>query len=152
MVDRLRRRCVQEIADGAVVAVTGGLNRLEAELEKTGPVAAVAANFAVLNHISDLRPVFRVFASNVAPRGVVAASVLNPFYWPDMKCGWWWRSVIRSFGSGAIRFAGDVTTYRHFIGAMTKAAAPAFIPAEQGSTWRASLDRNFLLLVLRKRD
>jgi hypothetical protein len=132
--------------------VAGGLHRLESELEKTGPVAAVAANFAVLNHIGDLRPVFRLFAANVAPAGVVAASVLNPFYWPDMKCSWWWRSVVRSLGAGAIRFEGDVTTYRHFVRAMTSAAAPALMLAHQNPSWRASLLANFLVLVFRKRD
>ena len=49
MVDILRKRCVREIADGTVVAIAGDLNRLESELEKTAPLAAVAANFAVSN-------------------------------------------------------------------------------------------------------
>jgi SAM-dependent methyltransferase len=152
MVDILRTRCAREIADGTVVAIAGGLDRLESELEHTGPVAAVAANFAVLNHISDLRPVFRMFASHLAPRGVVVVSVLNPFYWHDMKRSWWWRAFIRSFGAGSIRFAGDVTTYRHFVGAMTRMAAPAFMLAERNPAWRDSLFTSFLLLVLRKRD
>jgi SAM-dependent methyltransferase len=152
MVDVLRRRCVREIADGTVIAMAGGLNRLESELDEIGPLAAVAANFAVLNHISDLRPVFRMFASHLASDGVVVASVLNPFYWPDMKRRWWWRNFSRSFGTDAIRFAGDVTTYRHFVTAITKMAAPAFILAERNPTWRDSLFANFLLLVLRKRD
>jgi len=152
MVDILRRRCVREIADGRVVPIAGGLDRLESELEKTGPLAAVAANFAVLNHMNDLRPVFGMFASHLAPRGAVVANVLNPFYWRDMRQMWWWRNVIRGVGTGSIRFAGDVTTYRHFVPTIASMATPAFTLEKPNSTWRNTFAMNFRLLVLRKRD
>src|SRR4051794_26027235 len=152
MVDILRRRCAREIAEGRVIPIAGGLDRLESELEKIGPLAAVATNFAVLNHISDLRPVFRVFNSHLAPRGAVVANVLNPFYWRDIRQMWWWRNLIGAFATGSIRFVGDVTTYRHFVPTIANMAAPAFTVAKANPTWGSSFAMNFLLLVLRKRD
>jgi SAM-dependent methyltransferase len=165
MIDVLRRRCAREIAEGMVRPIAGELSRLESELAGSGPLSAVAANFAVLNHVRDLRPLFRLFASHLTPRGGVVASFINPFHWRDMKRRWWWTHALRSFGSGAIRFSGDVTTYRHFVRTVEKMAAPAMILAEREplgfeprgdrrsqSRWSGALSASYLMLVLRPRE
>jgi SAM-dependent methyltransferase len=165
MVDILQRRCAREIAEGTVRPVVGELSRLESELAGFDSLSAVAANFAVLNHVRDLRPLFRLFASHLAPRGVVVASLINPFHWRDMRRGWWWMHAVRSFGSGAIRFSGDVTTYRHFVRTVEEMAAPSMVLAEREplglssrndrssrSRWRGTFSASFLMLVLRSRE
>jgi hypothetical protein len=83
---------------------------------------------------------------------VIAASVLNPFYWRDMRRGWWWRNAIRSLGTGSLRFSGDVTTYRHFVRTVKRMAAPDFTLIEREPPSRNAFSANFLILVLRKRD
>lgn len=165
MVDALGRRCAREIADGMVIPVAGGLDRLDAELARAGRLGAIAANFAVLNHVHDLRPLFRRFAPHLATGGVIVASVLNPRYWRDMRCRWWWAGALRSLGTGSIGVAGDVSTYRHFVRTVRRAAAPQFVLADRDvevvgperdhgvtRTWYNSFSTNFLMLVLRKRD
>lgn len=163
MVALLRDRYPAEIAEGRITAFAGDLQALLGELERTGPVAAVAANFAVLNHVRDLQPLLSALAPHIVPDGHVVASVLNPFYWRDMRQGWWWRGVPRSLLTGAIKVAGEVTTYRHFMRTVRRMASPRFAlvewkgasnaaNAQSGSRdWMgATLDDNFLLLLLKK--
>jgi SAM-dependent methyltransferase len=69
MVDILRRQCASEIANGMVVPIAGDTDRLESELGRVRPLAVVSANFAVLNHMRDLRPLCRLFAAHLAPGG-----------------------------------------------------------------------------------
>jgi SAM-dependent methyltransferase len=163
MVDVLRSRCAATIREGRIVALAGGLNVLREELAQTAPVGAIAANFAVLNHVRDLSPLFRELSSHLAPGGVLVASVLNPFYQYDMKSRWWWKGLFFSIWTGSITMAGKVTTYRHFTRAIRRMAAPFFrLVEKQASTaavegisagsapWRISLDSNFQILVFRK--
>jgi SAM-dependent methyltransferase len=165
MIDCVRRKCEREIAAGAIIPLTGAIDRLDAQLARVGALGAIAANFAVLNHVRDLRPLFRLFARHVVPGGIVVASVLNPFYWRDMTRGWWWTSACRSLGTGAIRFAGDVVTYRHRVGSLRRMAAPAFaLPGPgrqpldpQGDgvrvlSWLNAWSTNFLVLTFRRCD
>jgi SAM-dependent methyltransferase len=156
MVEVLRRRCGPEIEAGTVVAASGSLQAMEAALDAVGTVDAISANFAVLNHVRDLSPLLQRLAGHLAPDGTLMASVLNPFYLRDMRQGWWWRSALRSAWRGAIRMEGRVTTYRHFVGSLRRAALPAFRiervePAvgERGGRWGA-LASNHLLVVFRK--
>jgi len=163
MLSVLQSRCASEIERGSVAAVSGNLATLVHKLEHVDPVAAIAANFAVLNHIADLRPLLETLAPHLADDGVFVASLLNPFYRGDMSQGWWWRSV-PSAARGAIRVDGAVTTYRHFRSSVIRSAAPLFdliewrggSTAGVGSTGRiaskrAMLDENFVFAVLRKR-
>jgi hypothetical protein len=164
MVAALRARCDAEIARGAITALSGNLSRLVAELESVAKVSAIAANFAVLNHVRDLRPLLATLSRHVAEEGSIAASLLNPFYRRDMVQGWWLRAVPASVSNGAIRADGDVTTYRHFKRTVSRMAAPHFELTEwrgassvaEGRTAaiesvRAMLADNFVFAVLRKR-
>ena len=58
-------------------------------------VDLVTSNFAPLNLISDLRELFAKFEALTGPDGKVLVSVLNPYFFGDMKYGWWWRNAFR---------------------------------------------------------
>ena len=155
MVDVLRERCKDEIALGRITPAAGPLDAMVRALEESGPVAAISANFGVLNHVRELKPLLHLLASHLAPGGALVASVLNPFYRRDMRRAWWWRSVLRSAWTGAIRMEGNVTTYRHFAGTLRRAAEPDFtleeVRAASGSAILGALDSNYLFVALRKR-
>ncbi|HEY4080598.1 MAG TPA: class I SAM-dependent methyltransferase [Burkholderiaceae bacterium] len=154
MVDQLRLRCAGEVASGCIAPMAGRLDVLERALENREPVSVIAANFAVLNHVRDLGPLLHRLASHLAPQGLLVASVLNPFYRGDMLRAWWWRSLVRSGWTGAIRVEGQVTTHRHFTSAVRRAAAPDFVLEEvraaNGGSGLASMGSNYLFLMLRR--
>lgn len=126
MLTALQRRCAEPIATGRVVVVAGDLSALLPVLEREGPVAAVAANFASVNHIGDLAPLFAALAPHVVSGGAIVASLLNPIAAGDIRRRWWWRGALRSPFSGSIRLDGLVTTYRHFERTVRRAARPGF--------------------------
>ena len=127
MAEMVRQRCAKHIASGQVTVVAGPAQHLFDVLERSGPVDAVVANFAVFNHIADLGGLFHSLAAHLVPGGVVITQMLNPFYWRDVGRRWWWRSAARSLGSGAVVFSGrDTTTYRHFSWSVARAAAADF--------------------------
>jgi SAM-dependent methyltransferase len=163
MIEALRTRCTTEISDGAITAVAGSLSKLVEALARVGPVTVIAANFAVLNHVRDIRSLLEALAPDLAENGAVVASLLNPFYRRDMVRSWWWRAAPDALRSGAIRFHGDVTTYRHFRRSVST-ASPRFALTEWCGASRAAeshtgtirparamLDENFIFTVLRKR-
>ncbi|HEY8877919.1 MAG TPA: class I SAM-dependent methyltransferase [Roseateles sp.] len=154
MMDLLRARCSSEIASGRITPAVGQLGALENALKGSSPVAAISANFAVLSHVHDLKPLLQQLASHVEPGGALVASVLNPFYRQDMRQRWWWRSALRSVRTGSIKLQGQVTSYRHFLSTIRKAAAPHFALAEvrsaNGQTLLKVLDSHFLFVVLRR--
>ena len=65
-----------------------------------GPIgrspSAVTANFAVLNSIRDLPPLFEMFAERLAPPGLVMVSILNPLHWTKLKEPHWWLQVAQA--------------------------------------------------------
>ncbi len=155
MVDVLRARCINEIAAGRITPAVGPLAAMETALQGSPPVAAISANFAVLSHVRELKPLLQRLASHVKPEGALVASVLNPFYRQDMRHAWWWRSALRSVRTGAIELKGKVTSYRHFVSAIREAAEPHFALVEVRAASRSALlgafDSNFLFVVLRRR-
>ena len=163
MVAVLCERCADEITAGTVTACAGGLDVLREKLAQFAPIGGVVAHLAVLNHIRDLRPTFALLADALSPGGVIVATMLNPFYWRDMLSAWWWQGAPASVFTGAIRVAGDVTTYRHFPSAIQRMASPMLtleahgIPADvpdDSPKLRTSLGRtlasNFYTIILRK--
>jgi len=156
MTDLLRERCSKEIASGIITLAVGPLETLELALAGCSPVAAIAANFAVLNHVPEPGPLLRRLALQLAPGGALFANVLNPFYRRDLLRAWWWRSAWRSRGKGAIRHDGKVVTHRHFPSAIRKAGEPDFVfeqlRAARPGVLLWALESNFLFIVLRKRS
>lgn len=129
MLNELRRKCSNEIERGQMTchsaryadflndARTGTLDHLD----------AITANFAVLNLIYDLEPLFSAFASMLAPGGLVFASVMNPFFWNEIIHPAWWRENHIHFGARMVIFdKGAVGTYRHFIPHVDREASPGF--------------------------
>lgn len=155
MVEVLRERCANQIESGQVTLAVGSLGALVHALQAEGQVAAIAANFAVLNHVRELQPLLQQLGPHLAPGGAMVANVLNPFYRRDMRRGWWWVSVWRSGGAGPIQRDGKVTSYRHLVGAMRKAAEPGFlleeVRAARAHALLGALDSEFLFVNFRKR-
>ncbi len=163
MIGALHTRCASEVANGTVVPIAGDVGQLEAALARVGIISTVAANFAVLNHVRDLRPLLELFARHLAPHGALVASILNPFYRHDMTRAWWWKGALRSLTTGSIRFCGGVTTYRHFERTIRRVSAAQFaFDAHAASAltssrvpdsraWRGAMfSENFLIVMLRK--
>ena len=116
MLQVLRDRCAAAIARGAIDPVAAGdFDALESMLRRSSPLDVIAANFAVLNHIEDLRPVLASLAYHLAPGAPLVASIMNPWYRGDMRRWWWWRGLFASLRTAAIVVRGDVTTYRYFL-------------------------------------
>lgn len=162
MVDELRARSARDVAHGRIVPVAGTLGDLAAVLAANAPVAAIAANFAVLNHFADLAPILRFLGTHLRADGAIVASLLNPVREGDMRQSWWWRGLPSSLSSGAITFRGDVTTHRHFVKTIRRAAEPELVVAEVAHVdaagkwsieplgWRSAMQEPFLFVVLRK--
>jgi hypothetical protein len=53
------------------------------------------ADFAVLNSIQDLEPLFEAFAHYLAHTGWVICSLLNPLHWLKLKTPEWWVKALR---------------------------------------------------------
>jgi SAM-dependent methyltransferase len=148
MLDVLRRSCSAAIAAGRIRSVAGELPALIEQLDGAGPVAAVASNLAVLNHLQDLRPVFQALAPHIVSGGVFLASILNPFYWHSIASGWWWKGMPRSLWTGCITMHGAVTTHRHYVRSIRRMAGPQF----ELVSCEGSLRSNFLILSFRKAE
>jgi 2-polyprenyl-3-methyl-5-hydroxy-6-metoxy-1,4-benzoquinol methylase len=156
MIDHLRRRCRPQIETRQIVPIAGSIDALTTELTRIGPVRVVAANFAVLNHIRELRPALHALAEHLTNGGTLMANNLNPFYIHDMRQRWWWQGAVAGLWTGSIRFSGDVTTYRHLAGSIRRAAAPELDATEVivpgGSGWKDKVWSNFVFITLRKRQ
>ncbi len=122
MTDAFERLCAHELSEGHASVLAGPyesfLNRHVAALRAESLFTLIASNFAPLNLIDDLAPLFRSFASLLAPNGKVLASVLNPTYPRDLRYGWWWRNCL------------DHLRYGEFA-----------VPGAAGNIWRRSPQR-----------
>ena len=87
----------------------------------------VTANFAPLNLVEDLHELFAKFHALTGPNGLVLASVLSPYWVGDLKCGWWWRNVLRLWRDGYYYVQGAVTpTVRRRLANYATQSAPYF--------------------------
>ena len=126
MIDRAKRNHADLIENDALATYCSDYETF-LEWRPETPVDAVVSNFAVLSHIDELSPLFETFGRQVAPKGCIVVSVLNPLFWKDMIHGWWWKSAWHSWGTGRICVrGGEVTTYRHYPATIIKAASPWF--------------------------
>jgi SAM-dependent methyltransferase len=163
MLQVLRTRCSGEITRGRINPIAAGdFKELESTLERMPPLGAIAANFAVLNHVDDLAPLLASLSTYLAPGAPLVASVLNPWYRGDMRQRWWWRGLLRSRRTGAIALRGDVTTYRYFLRTVVRVLPSSLTLADVGradttgwkslgSSTRGFASRaQFLFIVLRR--
>lgn len=134
MVEELRRKCAAEIAADRVRPFSTDYAPFPNALRSHPELDAVASDFAVLNHIQVLPPLFEVFARQMTPSGVVVASVLNPFFWQDIIHSQWWRPCLRGLRTGYVSCVGDyVSHYRHLVSRIARAARPHFRLIRQAS-------------------
>ena len=132
MVDVLRARSADAIAQGRIAPIVGTLGDLELVLKHGPPLDAIAANFAVLNHVHDLRPLLARLASHLRPGGVLVASLLNPLYKGEMRWRGWCKVQAMSQWSGAVTLRGEVTTHRPYLRTLRRMAKPHLALVEVG--------------------
>ena len=121
--------CRAEIEAGLVALYTGPYEQfLAADPLRYGrDVALVTANFAPLNLVADLGPLFRSFHAMTAVDGRILASVLSPYFVGDLSYGWWWRNLGRLLRAGCFEVAGpDATVVRRSLARFAAQAAPYF--------------------------
>lgn len=127
MREETRSKCRYEITDGTIEVMDGAYEEFLERLPRLSGGDVIAANFAVLNMIGNLQPLFGALAGWVSPGGAVVASVLNPLYWREMKRPAHWRPawdyLLRS---GAVR-PGPPASYRRGIRRYVEAAFPHFV-------------------------
>jgi hypothetical protein len=134
MLRALARRCAAEIESGSVRPVIGPPELL-GELFSAERFTGIVSNFAVLSQISDLRHLFRLWASVAEPGARVLVTVQNPWNVADARTAAFWRGLLAIPRTGAIRYRSAETgaSYRHLLGRIRSAAAPAFRPLHHPS-------------------
>jgi len=132
MMEELHRKCFREIAEGQIIPLHADYNRFPDLLQREQRPQAIVSNFAVLNHVRELRPLFSILAAHLEPPGPIIASVLNPLLWQDLIHPWWWRPLARGIRTGHISCVWEeVSSYRHFIRSIVRAAQPHFVKIGQ---------------------
>jgi SAM-dependent methyltransferase len=162
MVDVLRRRCAAEIAAGSVTPIVGDLGLLHRALQPIAGVDVIAANFAALNHVADLEPVFAVLASHLRPGGVLVVNLLNPLQRTDVRRRWWFKRMWINLWRDTVVVGGAVVTHRHQVRTVRRMARRWLTIEEIGHgdeagrwstarlSWRELRQREFRFFVLRK--
>jgi SAM-dependent methyltransferase len=108
MRDYFQAHCLDLIRDGRVTLAAGSYQEFVSSDGIPGdyPIDLVTSNFAPLNLIEDLQPLFARLHRITAPEATVLASVLSPYFIGDMKYGWWWRNAFRLWRAGRYSVAG----------------------------------------------
>lgn len=131
MISELQHKCAREIAQGRVMSCYAPYGEFLAHSQVscthvTG-IQAITSNFAALNLIDPLAPLFAVFASMLVPHGLVMVSVVNPFFWKEMIHPTWWRINRVNFKKRTVRPRESASNVvRHFVSRMDMAATSAF--------------------------
>ncbi len=122
MVAQLEARCGAQIASGTVATCAADYPSFLDRFPAWTAPDAVVSNFAVLNSIRDLSPLFEIFARQLRPPGWIIVSILNPLHWAKVKAPGWWREAWRSPTGPRLFSARPYRTYLHFLPAVLKAA------------------------------
>ena len=125
MVAQLERRCKAGIASGEITAWSEDYPSFLMHFPQSPAPSAAVANFAVLNSIRELTPLFDIFARHLAPPGWIVVSILNPIHWQRLKTPRWWLKALRDRDGSPVYTAQPYVTYIHFIPALLR-AAPQF--------------------------
>lgn len=114
----LLKHCGGELA-------SGDIDFMDVTAERD--VHVIAANFAVLNLVSDHKALFELFYRLLTNDGVVVANLLNPFYSGDARFRWWRENMVALLHNGSYAVEGtDGPIYRFTPAAISRAAQPAF--------------------------
>ena len=125
MVAQLEQRCPSEIAGGQIRTCAVAYPSFPTGLPAWPAPQAIVANFAVLNSIRDLQPLFGHFARLLAPGGWVMVSLLNPFHWSKVRMAAWWRNALPRPTGPRLYVTQPYASYLHFVPALLR-AAPGF--------------------------
>jgi SAM-dependent methyltransferase len=125
MARELERRCAKEIAKGKILPVSRDYQEFLHRWPDWPNPGAVTANFAVLNSIRDLSPLFEMFAGRLAPPGMVIVSVLNPVHWTKLREPRWWLRLAQARRRPVVHQVSPYVSYLHFIEHLQR-AAPQF--------------------------
>lgn len=127
MLEQLHRRCAAHIAGRVVIPLAAPFADFASMIARQPRPDAVVANYGVLNAMDRPRVFFDVVAPLLATGAPLIVSVLNPFYWRDIRRWWWWAALRRSGPPRAIVTHGEgIDTHRHFITSLRAAARPQF--------------------------
>jgi SAM-dependent methyltransferase len=133
MIAQLEQRCKPEIASGKITAWSEPYPSFLARFPLAPTPSAVVADFAVLNSIRDLEPLFETFAQYLARPGWVISSLLNPLHWLKLKTPEWWVRALREPNRSPVYSATPYTTYMHFERALLR-SAPRFHLTGRGNS------------------
>jgi SAM-dependent methyltransferase len=122
MVAQLEQRCPTEIAAGQILTCSTGYPSFPAGLPPWPAPQAITANFAVLNSIRELQPLFDSFARLLAPPGWLIVSVLNPIHWSKMRMPAWWRNALPHRTGPRPYGTKPYATYLHSVSALLGAS------------------------------
>ena len=122
MVSQLARRCAAEVAAGQVHACSFEYAAFPGGLPPWPAPQAIAMNFAVLNSVRDLEPLFGRFRELLQPGGWLMMSVLNPLHWSKVKMPAWWRNILPHPTAPRLYMTEPYASYLHFVPALLRAA------------------------------
>jgi SAM-dependent methyltransferase len=122
MVGQLRQRCAAQIAGGQIQTCSVPYPSFPARLPAWPAPQAIVANFAVLNSIRDLEPLFGHFTELLAPRGWLIVSVLNPIHWSKVRMPAWWRNALPHPTGPRLYMHQPYACYLHFVPGLLRAA------------------------------
>ena len=108
MRDYFHAHCLDLIREGRVTLTNGTYPEFICSDVLPGghPIDLVTSNFAPLNLIENLQPLFARLHGITAPHATVLASVLSPYFVGDMKYGWWWRNAFSLWRAGRYSVPG----------------------------------------------
>lgn len=158
MVAQLEQRCKAEIASGKITAWSEGYPSFLMHFPQSAPPSAVVSDFAVLNSIRELEPLFDTFARHLAPPGWMIVSILNPLHWLKLKTPRWWLKALRDRDGSPVYTSQPYVTYMHFEPALLRAARQfhlvgransgrfvrydSLTPANESRSWWGQADSN----------
>lgn len=124
----LRTHCAQWLAGGRVTLLEGPYEEfLRQCAQPPRRYDLISANFAPLNLIDELAPLFTAFAGLLRPGGTVLASLLSPYCLADLRYPWWWRNAPRLLLKGACAVQGtQARIWRRRLASLARAGQPAF--------------------------
>jgi SAM-dependent methyltransferase len=122
--------CAAELAAGSILLNSGSYADFLRSQRLAGGthVDLIVANFAPLNLVDDLAPLFAKFAAMLSPQGRVLVSVLNPFFRGLRKSRRWWAALPRLLWHGryTTQLHGVIPVTRWIPGRMALEASPHF--------------------------
>jgi SAM-dependent methyltransferase len=130
MCDYFARHCAAEVAAGTVRLNVGAYRDFLASRQLSGghDIDLVVANFAPLNLVDDLPPLFAKFDTMLNAGGRLLVSVLNPFYRGQLasRRGWTRLPQLLWNGSYTTLLHGMIPVRRWLPGRLARQAEPFF--------------------------